>query len=83
MSLGELLDSGAHVVGAEVGVALDHDRRLPATRTLDGVQIDSRRHGEPAGERVPQIVEAEVRNLRRCDRWPPVALEVVEVLAFG
>jgi hypothetical protein len=48
-------DGGPHVVGAPVCVPLDHG----LTHTLNGVQVNPRRHGQPRRQRTPAVMEAE------------------------
>src|SRR2546425_110114 len=82
-ALGEFLARGANMIGTQVGVSLHHNRCLPAAGLLDRVEVDPGGHRQAAGERVPEIVEAEVGDPRRRDGRPPVPLEVVRVLPLG
>jgi|RhiMetdeSRZDD1v2_1073273.scaffolds.fasta_scaffold22443_4 hypothetical protein len=75
------LDSCSHVVGAEMGVSLDHDLGLPAAGPLDRIEIDAR-HSQPAGEGVAQVMKAEARYLSHGERRPPVSIKVDEPLAL-
>src|SRR5947208_3222316 len=82
-ALGEFLDRGANMIGTQVSVPLHHNRCLPAAGALDRVEVDPRGHRQTAGERVPEVVEAEVGDPRGGDGRPPVPLEVVQVLPLG
>jgi hypothetical protein len=50
------------MIRAEVRVSLDHGLRLPPSGSLHRVEVHAS-HGEPAGERVAEGMEAEVWNL--------------------
>src|SRR5205809_6914483 len=82
-ALGEFLDRGANMIRTQVSVPLHHNRCLPAAGALDRVEVDPGGHRQAAGERVAEVVEAEVGDPRRRDGRPPVPLEVVQVLPLG
>jgi hypothetical protein len=79
---GQPLDRRAHVIVAEMSIPLDHDLGFPAPGLLDRVEIDTG-HRQPARERVPEIVKAEIWDLRDREGRSPVSLKVDEPLTLG
>ena len=61
----ELLHHAEHVAGLKVRVALGHARVGVPQRDRDVIEGDGGVRPQPRGRRVAQVVEVEVRDLRR------------------
>src|SRR5262247_2333399 len=58
------LNGCAPVRRREMGIPLDHREALPTAQLFDREQVHAF-HGEPGGEGVSEVVEAEIGNLCR------------------